>query len=135
MKIVVKSRVEAPDFDNAAGWVAISITNPGDHPIIFNGKNILAVLRLQFDDVERVQQRYVAFSMAQAAQVWDFVQTHRDVDTLLVHCTMGLCRSPAIAAAVDKVLGGDDNHWFVTKKPNRRVHLCMLKEAHARGLI
>lgn len=128
-----EARMLAPDASQK--WAIVSIVNPKDEPVEFKQDNIEA-LHLRFDDTDRLCSDMVAFNMAQAAQVWDFVDKVWDhVDTFAVHCLMGLSRSPGIAAAIAKVKYDDDRIWFERKTPNRRVYRAMLETARSRGLI
>lgn len=138
--LVVCSRDQAVGVTHDKPWAVISICNPGMDPVSFTCPNLKGVLYLEFDDADRVQEGLTLFTMDHAKKVWDFVESLGEIDTLLVHCLMGLSRSPGIAAAIDKVLKGDDMHWFnergpTGKVPNRRVYRCMLEVAHQRGLI
>lgn len=117
-------------------WAVISIKNPGAKEVVFNCPNLVGALHLTFHDEIKPNDAYVMFDEAMATETWDFVKKHWDeVDIVLVHCHMGLCRSPAIAAAVAKALEGDDKLWFKIKSPNRHVYRTMLQVAHERGLV
>lgn len=138
MKVVVCSREQAVGVVHDKPWGVISIRNPGDKPLEFTCPNNKGVLLLDFHDADKVEAGKILFSMDDARKVWDFIQGLGEIDTLLVHCIMGLSRSPGIAAAVDKVLNGDDMHWFSGqggRVPNRRVYRCMMNVAHERNLI
>lgn len=133
--VTVCDRNQATGVTHNKPWAVISIHNPGMDKVEFECPNNKGVLYLEFDDVDKVKEGAVAFTIADARKVWDFIQNLGDIDTLLIHCLMGLSRSPGVAAAIDKVLVGDDKHWFATKTPNRRVFRCMLHVANERGLI
>ncbi len=138
--VTVCSREQAVGVQHDKPWAVISIRNPGMTPVDFACPNLKGVLYLEFDDTDRIKDQLVVFTIDDASKVWDFIEDVGEIDTLLVHCLMGLSRSPGIAAAVDKVRTGDDMHWFnqrgpTAKVPNRRVFQCMLHAAHERGLI
>lgn len=138
MKTVVCDRKQATGATYDKPWAVISIHNPGMAPVDFACPNLKGVLYLEFDDTDKVNGQLVVFNMDMARQVWDFIQGLGEVDTLLIHCLMGLSRSPGIAAAVDKALTGDDMKWFTGndgKVPNRRVYTGVLHVAYERGLI
>jgi hypothetical protein len=73
----------------------------------------------------------VPFSCEQAMKVWQFVLRHLpEIERSLVHCDAGMSRSPAVAAAISKVLTGDDSAFFGGRyRPNIRVYRTLL-EAH-----
>lgn len=47
----------------------------------------------------------------------------------------GKSRSPAVAAAITKIKGGDDSHWFRVKTPNALVYRTLLNRAFERNEI
>lgn len=134
MNLVVCTREQAVGVTHDKPWAVISIRNPGGTPVEFNCPNLKGVLYLEFDDTDRLSDHEIAFTLDMARTVWDFVESHKEVDTILVHCLLGHSRSPAIAAAIDKTYTGDDSKWYKTKVPNRRVFRCMLHVAEERGL-
>ncbi len=80
------------------------------------------VLTLYFDDIIQPVEGAVLFSDEMAAQVIDFIETHLDADTLLVHCFAGQSRSCAVGAFAVQMLGGDNSSYFQKKTPNRYVY-------------
>lgn len=71
---------------------------------------------------------YFTFDMAR--RIWEFVDTIPSAgEDLIVHCDGGLSRSPAIAAAIGKTLGGDDEYIFDRYNPNRFVYGMMMRTA------
>lgn len=117
-------------------FAVISIKNPAAEDVVFNDPNLMRVLRLAFDDIDTLSANLVMFDDDMAGMVWDFVEEVWDkVEILIVHCNMGQCRSPAVAAAVARVREGDDKVWFRTKTPNRSVYRRLLQTAHSRGLL
>lgn len=139
MRVVVTDRdsIERdPGF--GVGHVVISIRDPDRKPVrIKERKGLRAVLRLAFDDVEPVGDVEIPpglrkMSEADASAIWRFVDEHKaSVGLLVVHCEMGLSRSPAVAAAVTRALGGDDAPFFEEYTPNLFVYDLLLK---VRGL-
>ena len=97
--------------------LVISITSsPDDVASLRSHPARLGVLRLSFPDVELPSELYaegVLFSREHATQVWAFVEEHRaKVERIIVHCDAGKSRSPAVAAALARVLDGDDASTF-----------------------
>jgi predicted protein tyrosine phosphatase len=63
-----------------------------------------------------------------ARAIWDFVLRYRDhVETIVVHCEQGMSRSPAVAAAICRALGGDDGQFFQQYSPNQYVYGLLLE--------
>ncbi|MBQ5702187.1 MAG: hypothetical protein IIV70_01220, partial [Peptococcaceae bacterium] len=65
------------------------------------------VLTLQFDDIVKEVEGVVLFTKEQAEAILDFVELHRDADTLLIHCYAGQSRSKAVGAFLIKMFGKD----------------------------
>lgn len=57
------------------------------------------------------------------------------IQQIIVHCDAGYSRSPAIAAAIAKAFGMDDEEYFSGGRycPNRHVYRTMLNEFAERG--
>ncbi len=134
VRVIVRSRAEAGVFAHTGPWVAISIRNPAEPRVRFTGANFAGSLDLAFEHKARPFKDYIIFDDDMADRVWDFTEAHKHA-LVLVHCTRGLYRSPAIAAALCKVWTGDDEEWFRTKTPNAHVYDCMIRAAHRRWLI
>ena len=71
------------------------------------------VLRLCFEDAMDADNGQNLITAEQAEAVCRFVLREKDeIDTLIVHCTAGVSRSAAVAAAVRKGLGeSDEEIW------------------------
>lgn len=66
------------------------------------------VLRLHFDDAPESDWWQALITPEQALAIRDFVLSlDADVELLIIHCTEGVSRSTAVAAAVLDALGGD----------------------------
>jgi predicted protein tyrosine phosphatase len=119
--------------------VIVSITSgPSDVARLRPGPACRGVLRLVFADAEAPSEQFPEaqlFSSEQAAQIWAFIQEHRAaVERIVVHCDAGKSRSPAVAAALSRVLTGDDADFFGGRyQPNRRVYRLLLAAAETRG--
>ncbi len=93
------------------------------------------VLTLYFDDnVEEVEGAKL-FDKAQAEQIIDFIEAHRDVETLLVHCFGGVSRSRAVGAFAVKMLGGDNASYFQNGCPNPHVYKVLDKAWFVRKML
>ena len=85
------------------------------------------VLTLQFDDIVKEVEGAVLFTKEQAEAILDFVELHRDADTLLIHCYAGQSRSKAVGAFLIKMFGKDNRRYFETGSPNMHVYQTMEK--------
>jgi aminoglycoside phosphotransferase len=137
MNFVVLSRSragrEAPEQLHAT----ISITDPrSQEASLVVSENRVGVLRLSFDDTGDYGQPLrgaTLFDAEHAQEILNFADRHRrSVDCFVVHCEAGASRSPAVAAALSRLLGGDDAPFFANFSPNRWVFRELLELAEKR---
>jgi predicted protein tyrosine phosphatase len=113
-------------------YVVISIRDPdSERPKVKQQSGLRDVLYLIFDDAEPpANDAVILMTPEQARQVVGFVASHeRYVDTVVVHCEQGMSRSPAVAAALCKAMGGDDQQFWRNYSPNVHVYQ-LVSEAH-----
>jgi predicted protein tyrosine phosphatase len=126
----VRSARNAEFFRSERPWAAIQISHDNGFPTL-SEKNRVGLLRLVFEDIEEADKP-ASFNASLAAEILDFVEKMWDkVDVFLIHCEVGLSRSPAIAAALCQIYYNDDGRWFDSIFPNRLVYRLLL-ETHAR---
>jgi predicted protein tyrosine phosphatase len=126
----VRSARNAEFFRSDRPWAAISITSGHGHPAL-SETNRVGLLRLLFDDITQSDTPQ-SFTPSLAAEILDFVASVWDkADAILIHCDVGLSRSPAVAAALSRIYYGDDGPWFELDFPNRLVY-DVLMETHSR---
>jgi predicted protein tyrosine phosphatase len=113
--------------------IIISITSsPDDVARLRANKTCRGVLRVSFPDADVPSDQHaegVLFSREQAMKVWTFVQQHLpEIERIIVHCDAGVSRSPAVAAALARVLNDDDAEFFGGRyRPNMRVYRTLLE--------
>jgi predicted protein tyrosine phosphatase len=106
--LVVLSREDAESYEPGPNEICISISDPQAEPADISPR-FAAVLRLHFDDLnERNQQSDILFAADHARAIVEFVDVWPDADRLIVHCNMGVSRSPGVA------LGLCDAHGWAT---------------------
>jgi len=140
-KFVAMSEGQARQCTFNADYILISIQNPNEPPVVLpEPLPCRGILRLQFDDIEARQGSLTLFSREQAGEILDFVEEHRAGVTLIAcHCKMGMCRSPAVLAALAAVLGQDDAFLRDERgrpkyRPNRYVYDTLLSEGRRHPL-
>lgn len=111
--------VSAITILSARNWNAqpreamISITGTGEVQVALK-KGWAYKLRLRFDDIEEPRPGRKLFSEEDADQVIDFLdKIEGKVDHVVVHCTHGLSRAPAIARYISQrydLSNGFNNH-------------------------
>ncbi|HPM85059.1 MAG TPA: hypothetical protein PLF81_30355 [Candidatus Anammoximicrobium sp.] len=128
----VRSARNAEFFRSDRPWAAISITSGREHPVLSEA-NRVGLLRLVFDDITQSDTPR-SFTPALAAEILDFVASvWEKVEVLLIHCDVGLSRSPAVAAALSRIYYGDDGPWFELDFPNCLVYE-VLVATHSRRM-
>lgn len=92
---------------------------------VFNGKEMIPA--------EEVKEEHLV-KVSDAKAIIDLVEAHPEWETLLVHCTAGISRSSAVAAALHKIFNGSDEAIFGKRcfRPNMRVYRMVLEEWHSR---
>lgn len=153
MRVLVysKATIEA-ESPYPAAHLIVSVSTPGrdgaqPEPVALPiGEATRGVLRVEFHDlpympkdvesqVFSAEPHLVAsvFTREHAARIADFVLPWIDqVEAVLVQCDAGMSRSPAVAAAIDKAVNGDDAYWFKRYHPNSRVYSILLEELMSR---
>ncbi|MGO8746710.1 MAG: hypothetical protein ACLQNE_12035 [Thermoguttaceae bacterium] len=126
----VRSARNAEFFRLDRPWAAIQISSRDNHPVL-SEENLIGVLRLVFDDTSEPDTPQ-SFNPALATEILVFVEKMWDkAEAFLIHCEVGLSRSPAVAAALCRIYYDHDGRWFESIFPNRLVYR-LLVEAHAR---
>jgi predicted protein tyrosine phosphatase len=104
-ELVILSREDVEYYEPTSREICISIYDPGAQPAGVS-PSFVAVLRLQFDDLtERDEDGDILFTAEQARQIIAFVDKWSDVDRVIVHCNMGVSRSPGIALGICDLRG------------------------------
>jgi len=104
-ELVVLSREDVEQYEPASREICISISDPGAAPAGLS-PSFVAVLRISFDDVlERGDPTDVLFADDHARAIHDFMDRNADVDRVVLHCNMGVSRSPGVALGLCDVRG------------------------------
>lgn len=125
-----RKRIESMPPPEAPHLVISITTSPLDQARLPATPACLGILRLAFFDSDLPPEDdgpEGLFSQADARQIWDFVLAHQaQVTCLVLHCNAGVSRSPGVAAALARVLLGDDADFFARYQPNSRVYRILL---------
>lgn len=113
--------------------ILISIAAPLATPIhIPDNENRIGILRAYFNDLDKELENMegmILFNKDHAKNIIAFVNKYKNtVDTIYINCTAGISRSPAIAAALSKMIYGDDAYYFKKYTPNMLVYRIMMDE-------
>ena len=135
MKFIVTDRegIEAGIVVRSA-YVVISIHDPDRCPArVRKQSGLRDVLFLAFHDAEpsegtTLPPEITLMTPEQARELCRFVERHKDdVGAVVVHCEQGMSRSPAVAAALCKLMGGDDGRFWREYQPNPHVYRLVLE--------
>ena len=126
----------AQRFTTDKSWAVISVSTRPEEFAVLSDVNRVDALQLAFWDIANPESSDISdlrkkncFNKEQAKQILDFVKNNESkIETLLVHCEAGISRSPAIAAAISKILWNDDEMYFLKYMPNSFVYKMILEE-------
>lgn len=115
-------------------YIMISIvSSTQSYPQLNNSKQI-GLLQLKIDDVipEAVKSCSTCKLMTeeQARYILNFINEYKDkVNTIYVHCELGIARSPAIGCIISRYLNGEDLSLFSLGEfiPNKFIYKIMCK--------
>jgi predicted protein tyrosine phosphatase len=117
---ITKTGIQDSD-GNDVDYAVVSIRDPKSAvPNLHRSPRLISVLPLVFHDTDDdCGGRYRLMTDADAKSIYGFVATliKGGVDTFLVHCELGICRSAGCAAALSKLFNGDDSRYFMTGGP------------------
>jgi len=133
--LLALGRDEAGSFVPDVPYLVVSISDPEKpEPEIPTPPHLRGVLRLRFHDVgppRRFQETAdVAMTPEHARQILSFVREHLPGAELIVcQCEQGVSRSAAVAAALSRILQGEDEYFRTHYWPNRWVYNLLLEGA------
>jgi predicted protein tyrosine phosphatase len=143
VNVIVMSQERAESEIVDVPYIHISVCSPGsDGAILPDNENRIDVLRLCFHDIEsstdpkdlgmKFLKRYGIeprlFNAEDAQAIFDFLEKHKEAETIVVNCEAGISRSAGIAAAIAKVRNGDDEQYFKRYHPNLLAYRTLLKK-------
>lgn len=151
LKVLVKSKYRAiTEEPPEEPHIIISIYTPGDRkPEVKTNKNTALVSYYCFADLDHppseatikifpsLKSKEALFSKKMAINIAETMAIAKaeKINTIVVHCDMGLSRSAAVAAAIEKFYNRDDSKYFSSGPmygkpmytPNMLVYRMMLE--------
>jgi predicted protein tyrosine phosphatase len=101
----VLSREDAEAYEPQRREVCISISDPEAEPARISPR-FAAVLRLSFNDItEMGEPTDILFAREHAAAIAQFMDSWPNVDRVVLHCNMGVSRSPGVALGLCDLRG------------------------------
>lgn len=105
MELRILSREAAERYEPRGVEICISITDPSASAARLS-PGFAAVLRLAFSDIVAIDDpEDVLFAPEHAAAIVAFVEQWRHAERLVVHCHVGVSRSPGVALGLCDRLG------------------------------
>lgn len=102
-KILVLPRIDAQRFTYDKPWACISISDSSCDEASIRDGNRVDILKLEFDDIQRIKSGYKRINFDQAKSIIEFTDKLWDeIDLLLIHCNAGISRSPACALVISE---------------------------------
>ena len=105
-QLVVLSREDAESYEPAGSReVCISISDPDAEPARVSAR-FASVLRLYFNDItERGVPTDILFTQEHAQSITQFIDGWPSAERIVVHCNMGVSRSPGVALGLCDLRG------------------------------
>lgn len=136
MTIEVLSRQAVQKFITDMPHVVISLRDPGsEQPKLPENSNRIAELYIECDDIDFDGGNYKKFAREDAKAILGLLTvTLPYINTIVVHCEAGQCRSAGVGAALAILLGlpDKDSKYFNPRGPyypNRHVYRTVLNTA------
>lgn len=135
VQIRVMSRPALAQMMAEEPFILISVTDPGaDEAVCPDTSLCRGALHLQFDDAEykgQTPRGKTLISKQDANAILALVRQHimdapKAVGLIVCQCEMGRSRSAGIAAALSRILTGEDASYFTDYYPNRWVYQTIL---------
>lgn len=132
IQFIVLNENTIKKYSIAEKHIVISITSPGyKHPKLPSSESRVALLQLKFHDIDKSLiikgKTYPCFTKEQAEAILNFFNYYKDnISVVVCQCEVGVCRSPAIVAALAKGIGQDDSKYFKYYAPNMHVYRLLL---------
>jgi predicted protein tyrosine phosphatase len=134
MKIQTFNEDEIQNFKTEEKHIVISIQDPAFGFVkLPEQESRLGWIGFKFYDLDKEIPGFSCngdlFEREHAIGILLFVETWKDkVDLIVVNCVAGVSRSKGVAAALGKILNGDDSDAFKHGIPNMRVYRMLLNE-------
>ena len=132
MKIKVFSEREVKDYIPTEPYIHISISSSTTGLLYLPTNDFRRmIMYCHFYDLDSpyIIKSYKIFDEKEAKRIWYWVKQYlKDVDMIIVNCEAGISRSAGVAAALSKVLNGDDSYYFKNYSPNMLVYRKLLEE-------
>ena len=132
---MVKHNITIDNVETKIDKFFISINDTsGTNAIPYFNSNKENVKVMFFDDVEKDTKIHLiipnedvivkAFTTEQAKELFNFIESNKDKDYCIIHCTAGVSRSGAVGTFIDRLFNKDSYEFENTNKyilPNKHI--------------
>lgn len=137
ISLLVLNRFIAEQYVNDTGQKYVMVSFHGtdqERASIPEHPNLLGVVYVRCDDCER-ESEGKPITRFQARDVVQLIKKHlSEINLIVVHCQAGISRSSGCAAALSRLINGEDQFFFDCYRPNRLVYRTVLNEGLDIGL-
>lgn len=85
-------------------YIIVSINEPNEKPPRFNRNiHLKDVLYLYFEDISEISDNHITMSNQDAINILEFIDKHKDIDNIIIHCVAGVSRSVSIRCALEEI--------------------------------
>ena len=117
-KVEIMSRKKCLDLVNnskiGGRCIIISINDSYKDTIFKNKNNELIIKKYWIDDTDTDMDGKLSMTDYIAKDIKLFIDKHKDIKHIIVHCTLGTSRSSAIGCALARYLNGNDTYLWDT---------------------
>ena len=138
MRFLITNREKITYLKLEMPYIVISICCPhNDFPELGEDDKRLGLLQLKFVDEDNIEsakqigQEHLLMTEDQAKAILTFVSKYwQIIQTIVCQCDAGISRSSGIAAALNKIMNGDDSWVFnsIEYVPNMFVYRMILNK-------
>lgn len=85
-------------------YIIISINEVTDKQLKFDrNMRLKDVLYLYFEDISELKDGHITMTDKDAVDILNFIDKHKDINNIIIHCTAGASRSVSIRCALEEV--------------------------------
>lgn len=117
---ITMSREEAKKYSYknvSENYIIVSINEPNEKPLKFN-RNIKLkdVLYLYFEDISEIKENSITISDKDGIYILNFIDKHKDINNIIIHCAAGVSRSVSIRCALEEIYNNRVIGTFAKKR-------------------
>ena len=85
-------------------YIIVSINEPNEIPPKFHRNiHLKGVLCLYFEDISELIEGHITISDQDALDILNFIDRHKNINNIIIHCAAGVSRSVSIRCALEEI--------------------------------